>query len=125
MATAQSYNEDQHKFWNGPDGEFWTHQQELMDRTMSNLMAPLLEFAAPESGSTVIDVGCGCGATMLELARAVGPTGRWWASISPGRCWIERGSGCKDTRMRFAGWPMQRQRTSATSRPTCCFQDWE
>jgi SAM-dependent methyltransferase len=76
MATAQSYNEDQQKFWNGPEGEFWTNQQDLMDRTMSNLMAPLLEFTAPEPGVTVIDVGCGCGATTLELARAVSPTGR-------------------------------------------------
>jgi len=39
-------------------------------------MAPLLAFAAPRSGTTVIDVGCGCGATTIELARAVDPSGR-------------------------------------------------
>ena len=39
-------------------------------------MEPLLAFAAPRSGTTVVDVGCGCGATTVELARAVGPSGR-------------------------------------------------
>src|ERR1700686_2386934 len=34
------------------------------------------KFAAPRRGSTVIDVGCGCGATTIEIARAVGPSER-------------------------------------------------
>jgi SAM-dependent methyltransferase len=36
----------------------------------------LLAFAAPRTGERVLDVGCGCGATTLEFARAVSPAGR-------------------------------------------------
>jgi SAM-dependent methyltransferase len=36
----------------------------------------LLAFAAPRTGEQVLDVGCGCGATTLEFARALGPAGR-------------------------------------------------
>jgi SAM-dependent methyltransferase len=76
MTPAQSFNEDQHARWNGADGEFWTANQDRLDRTLAPVTAPLVEFAAPRPGSTVIDVGCGCGATTIEIARAVGPSGR-------------------------------------------------
>src|SRR5689334_2625630 len=73
---ARAFNEDQRTRWNGSDGEYWALRQDRLDRTLSPVTAPLLAFAAPRAGSTVIDVGCGCGATTIELARAVGPAGR-------------------------------------------------
>jgi ubiquinone/menaquinone biosynthesis C-methylase UbiE len=76
MTPAQNWNNDQRALWNGPDAEFWVREQERMDRTLAPVIAPLLSFAAPVAGSTVIDVGCGCGATTIELARAVGAAGR-------------------------------------------------
>ena len=76
MTPAQSFNEYQRERWNGIDGEYWTSHQDRLDRTLAPVTGPLLAFAAPRAGSTVIDVGCGCGATSLELARAVGPSGR-------------------------------------------------
>lgn len=76
MTPAQSFNEDQRSRWNGIDGEYWAAQQDRLDRTLAPVTGPLLAFAAPVSGSTVMDVGCGCGATTIELARAVGPSGR-------------------------------------------------
>jgi ubiquinone/menaquinone biosynthesis C-methylase UbiE len=76
MTSAQAFNEEQRARWNGLDGEHWTRDQEQLDRILEPVLGPLLGFAAPKSGSTVIDVGCGCGATTVELARAVGPAGR-------------------------------------------------
>ncbi len=76
MTSAQAFNEDQRTRWNGADGEYWTTHQDRLDRTLAPVTPPLLAFAAPRAGSTVIDVGCGCGATTIEFARAVGPSGR-------------------------------------------------
>jgi ubiquinone/menaquinone biosynthesis C-methylase UbiE len=76
MSAAKTFNEDQRTRWNGIDGEYWTSNQDRLDRTLAPVTGPLLAFAQPRAGSTVIDVGCGCGATTIELARAVGPSGR-------------------------------------------------
>ncbi len=76
MTAAQGFNEEQRERWSGADGEYWVSHQERLDRMLVPVMRPLLDFAAPVEGSTVIDVGCGCGATTIELARAVGPKGR-------------------------------------------------
>jgi SAM-dependent methyltransferase len=76
MTPTQAFNEDQRSRWNGTDGEYWTNNQDRLDRTLSPVMAPLVAFAAPRAGSTVLDVGCGCGTTTLEFARLVGPSGR-------------------------------------------------
>jgi len=76
MTPALAFNEDQRNRWNGIDGEYWTSHQDRLDRTLEPVIGPLLAFAVPRAGSTVIDVGCGCGATTVELANAVGPAGR-------------------------------------------------
>jgi SAM-dependent methyltransferase len=75
MTPTLRFNEEQRTRWNGPEGEYWTSHYDLLDRTLSPVTAPLLAFASPRLGSTVIDVGCGCGATTIEIARAVGPNG--------------------------------------------------
>jgi SAM-dependent methyltransferase len=76
MTPAHAFNQDQHARWNGSDGEFWVHEHERLDRTLAPILEALLAFAAPVPGSAVMDIGCGCGATTLELARQVGPEGR-------------------------------------------------
>jgi SAM-dependent methyltransferase len=76
MTPAHAFNEDQHSRWNGIDGEYWTRNQDRLDRTLAPVTEPLVAFAAPRAGSTVMDVGCGCGTTTIEFARVVGPSGR-------------------------------------------------
>jgi SAM-dependent methyltransferase len=76
MTSPKEINDAQRIYWNGKDGEYWTRQQDRLDRLLSPVMDPLLAFAAPRRGSAVIDDGCGCGATTIELAHAVGASGR-------------------------------------------------
>ena len=76
MADPEQINADQLAFWNGPGGHTWVARQEHTDITLAPVTEALLAFAAPQSGERVLDIGCGCGATTLEFARAVGPAGR-------------------------------------------------
>jgi SAM-dependent methyltransferase len=71
MAIA---NREQAEHWNSPEqsGEWVTHQ-ERYDRMLSPFTGVLLDAARLSPGETVLDVGCGCGATTLAAARAVAP----------------------------------------------------
>src|SRR5215813_5459524 len=46
-----------------------------MDRAVAALTKELLDLAAPQPGERVLDIGCGPGTTVLELAERVGPGG--------------------------------------------------
>jgi len=76
MAGPEQFNADQLAFWNGQGGRTWVARQEHTDITLAPVSEALLALAAPRAGERVLDVGCGCGASTLDLARAVGPTGR-------------------------------------------------
>ena len=76
VADPEQINADQLAFWNGPGGHTWVARQEHTDITLAPVTEALLAFATPQTGERVLDVGCGCGATTLEFARAVGPAGR-------------------------------------------------
>jgi SAM-dependent methyltransferase len=76
MADPAQINADQLAFWSGPGGHNWVARQEHTDITLAGVTEALLAFAAPRTGEQVLDVGCGCGATTLEFARALGPAGR-------------------------------------------------
>jgi SAM-dependent methyltransferase len=76
MAAPEEINADMLAFWNGQGGHTWVARQEHTDITLEPVTEALLAFAAPQAGERAVDIGCGCGAPTLEIARAVGPTGR-------------------------------------------------
>ena len=68
-------NHDEIAYWNNEAGSRWAVFQEQMDRALAPLGARGLESAAAGPGDAVLDIGCGCGGSSLELARAIGATG--------------------------------------------------
>jgi len=76
MAEPEHINADQLAFWNGQGGHTWVARQAHTDITLAPMTEALLDFAAPRPGERVLDIGCGCGETTLEFARAVGAAGR-------------------------------------------------
>jgi SAM-dependent methyltransferase len=68
-------NTAQIAYWNDRAAVTWTTFQERLDASFEPLTALALDAAAPKSGERVIDIGCGCGATVLALAQRLGPTG--------------------------------------------------
>jgi SAM-dependent methyltransferase len=76
MPTAPQDNAAQIAYWNDKAAVTWTAFQERLDALFEPLTALALDAAAPLPGEHVIDIGCGCGATLLALADRVGPTGQ-------------------------------------------------
>ena len=72
----ETLHSEQIAYWNGPGGDHWAAQQERTDRVLVEIGTASLARAAAQPGESVIDVGCGCGATTVGLAEAVGPQGR-------------------------------------------------
>ena len=68
-------NLEQIEFWNGAPGQRWVAYQESLDRVWRPVGDAAIERAAVLPGERLIDVGCGCGATALELATKVGLSG--------------------------------------------------
>jgi len=61
--------------WDEEIAQRWVALEEAMDRALEPFGAAALARARPAAGERVVDVGCGCGATVVALAGAVGPGG--------------------------------------------------
>lgn len=61
--------------WNGNSGERWLANQERLDRMLAAYGDAAVVAAAPQPGEQVLDIGCGAGATTLDIARLVRPDG--------------------------------------------------
>ena len=75
MNSATPDRMDQQAFWNGSAGRNWTDFQETLDATLVPVLQKLLARGAVKPGERVIDVGCGCGASSIELGNQVGAHG--------------------------------------------------
>ncbi len=75
MVEASGPNAKEIAYWNGANGRKWVRFQASMDRMLEPLSRQAMDTAGIGSGQSVLDVGCGCGGTSLDLARRVGPDG--------------------------------------------------
>lgn len=68
-------NRDAFEAWNGESGRRWVLDPDRRDEFAAPVGEALLAAARLGAGEAVLDVGCGCGATTLAAARAVGSSG--------------------------------------------------
>lgn len=73
--TPRSPYDGQAAYWNSAAARAWAEQYRRMDRALTGLSEALLAAAAPQPGERALDIGCGGGTTVLELAGRVGPGG--------------------------------------------------
>ncbi len=68
-------NREQLEYWNGAGGARWVTHQVALDRMVGPFGEAAMRRLELRPGEHVLDVGCGCGDTMLALAQAVGAHG--------------------------------------------------
>ncbi len=61
--------------WNGPAGEVWVENRDLLDATFRPFETILCDAVRTAGDRSVLDVGCGTGSTTLAIARTVAPGG--------------------------------------------------
>src|ERR1044072_4601911 len=76
MTESASPNAREREYWNSVVSRPWSEMHDPIDRLFADLTHEALEFAAPRPGERVIDIGCGSGTTVIELAKRVGRQGR-------------------------------------------------
>ena len=74
MTTGEA-NQEQRTYWNDHAGPRWVKLQPRLDAQLQPLGRATMHRAEITPGDSVLDVGCGCGQTSLELAGRVGPQG--------------------------------------------------
>lgn len=72
MATTHKLDNEQTSLWNGSSGHAWVDAQELLDYMFKPMEDLLVNAVTAESGSRVLDIGCGTGSTTLATARQPG-----------------------------------------------------
>jgi SAM-dependent methyltransferase len=74
-AQESSPNQEQIDYWNGDNGTRWVQGRDEIDALLAPVAAAAIDRARVAPGWHVIDIGCGCGSTTLELGRLTGPAG--------------------------------------------------
>jgi SAM-dependent methyltransferase len=73
--TPDTLHAEQVRFWSGEGGTMWLERETRIERGIAGMGARAIAAAAPRSGESVLDIGCGTGPTTRLLARAVAPSG--------------------------------------------------
>jgi SAM-dependent methyltransferase len=73
--AAARGNPDQIEHWNSAAGESWAALSDRLDRMVGPLGEIAMDALSLIGGDHVVDIGCGCGQTTLELGRRIGEWG--------------------------------------------------
>jgi ubiquinone/menaquinone biosynthesis C-methylase UbiE len=74
MSAAEA-NDEQGRLWNGDAGHAWVDAQPALDSMFKPIEQLLIEAVTARAPRTLLDVGCGTGATTLAAARSLGAPG--------------------------------------------------
>ena len=72
MSPLHAQTPNQSEIWNGPAGRAWVEAQAVLDEMFSGIARSLTEETRALGATRVLDVGCGAGATTLQIADAMG-----------------------------------------------------
>ncbi len=73
--AAEGPNAQQIQYWNDVAGPRWAKLHDLIDDQIRPLGGLAMDRARVAPGERVLDIGCGCGDSTIELARRVAPSG--------------------------------------------------
>lgn len=76
MAGFPDNNAEMIAYWDGERGEAWAERSDQYDSQLEIYCLHVVSAAAPQPGETVLDIGCGAGATTFAASQAVGSAGK-------------------------------------------------
>lgn len=69
-------NTAQTEYWNSSQGQNWVTFQNDLDLLLREVTGQLIATAKPEPGISILDLGCGAGASTFEFAELIAPAGK-------------------------------------------------
>ncbi len=72
---SEGANAEMIEYWNTHRGTQWVTHHASLDVMLGEVGVRTRTVLDPKPGEAVVEVGCGCGAETLRLAKAVGPAG--------------------------------------------------